>query len=1291
MTREQVTRTIPRKWGPILAVLAVLVLVGTALAVHNDGYFELDGNATSAADDGAPFGANDGEDWDKVCPAGTPAGAASAGCLGGSTATAKFWTADDNRIYTGGSTKDDLDVSGWLHTTGSVPDKDELLHGMAARYGDHLYFGADRLANNGDAQMGVWFFQSAVGPITSGVNAGKFSGSHIDGDILVLSDFTKGGTQPTIRVFRWNGPGGAIAGSGLINGTLDLLAGTATDIKDCQGASLPSDDPFCATVNSGVVGSPWSFVPKTGAAGSFQKGEFYEGGIDLAFLHLEDECFSSVILETRSSQSVDAVLKDFVAGGFESCGAAISIGPDAVNPVNASHTFTVTVTKKVAGVTTGVSGVNPSVTLTASNGATITNANTSDCTSGTGTDADGNCTVTFTSSTAGIVTGTASATVVIGSSSFAVSTDGQAGNSGPAVKRFVDAQIDLSPLTATNIVGQVHEVTATVQQNDGLAANVGGGDATTGFGPAPTGTVVSFSLNDNTAGAAFVGGVASCTITNSLGTCKVSINTTTAGSVDIHATTTFSVSAQSLTRQTDGQGNNSADANKVYVDAQIDLSPLTATNQVNEAHVITATVQQDDGLATGGDGVDGWKVAPNSTVVTFSLNDNTAGATFVGGVTSCTITNGLGTCSVSINTSTAGSVDIHATTTFDVGGLSVTRQTNGVGNNSADANKVYVDARIRLSPLTDTNPVGAPHTVTVTVARDLGLGLVVAPDGHVGYTLTPEFGVSAVVDTTASTCDDAGDNLDDTTGTCTIVFTSASAGKVTINATVTLIVSGETITRDTDPATATVGAGPGGTGPATKVFVDANIALSPLSDTNAVGDPHTITVTVKRNVGLGGGFVVAPDGHVSYSISQEFGANPVVNLTASSCDDAGDNLADATGTCTIVFTSASAGKVTINASVTLDVSGESLTRDTDPATPTVGAGPDGSASATKVFVDANIALSPLTDTNAIGEAHTVTVTVQRNLGLGGGFVVAPDGHVDVTLTNDATSAYIINAAASTCDDAGDNLADATGTCVIVFTSNNAGTVTVNASVALTVSAQNIVRDTDPSTATTAGPGGTGPATKVFKSGVLRWLKYGPDGITLLGGAVFEVCRTHTYNTATDVMDNTVDVCVGTAAAVDDPTRIADDESVPGGTGPNADNDPTGGEFELSSLVLGRYTIRETNPPTGYALDTDTETVDLTTSNPSNADATAGDVVPSFVNPQLFRIIVITCNDSDDTLVDSTVVIDGVTYQTITAAPSGFTQGQICGIGGATKGDLPATTNVAVSVELPDRAPLFNPS
>src|SRR4029079_10020172 len=138
-----------------------------------------------------------------------------------------------------------------------------------------------------------------------------------------------------------------------------------------------------------------------------------------------------------------------------------------------------------------------------------------------------------------------------------------------------DARIVLSPLTATNEVNSPHTITATVSQDDQLASGSTGGDGTTGFGPAPNGTTVTFSLANNAAGASFVNNVSTCTTTG--GTCSVQINTTTPGGVDIQATTTFSVLTVSLTRASrDGLSGDSANAHKTYVDADIAVTPLTA-------------------------------------------------------------------------------------------------------------------------------------------------------------------------------------------------------------------------------------------------------------------------------------------------------------------------------------------------------------------------------------------------------------------------------------------------------------------------------------------------------------------------------------------------------------------------------------------------------------------------------------------------------------------------------------------------------------------------------------------
>jgi hypothetical protein len=306
----------------LLVACTALFWIAGAQAVHDDGLFQLDRNALTS-DPGDP--PRTGDDWDRLDDGtGDP--------NNDDSANASTFVADGEgpTIFTGGGSKDDLDTTSWEHKTGSTPPKDELLDGFAARYGDILYFGADRTANNGDAVMGFWFFQNEVVP----QDGGTFGpGQHEDGDVLILSDFTGGGSNVTIRVFQWNGPGGSIPGSGAINGTLDLIAGTLETPADCVGSPLPPDDPFCATVNNEQEIAPWTFDPKVGDPGFFQPGELYEGGIDLAFLDLEDECFASFLAETRASTSVDATLKDFVGGAFEPCESSVD-----TTPSNASGT-----------------------------------------------------------------------------------------------------------------------------------------------------------------------------------------------------------------------------------------------------------------------------------------------------------------------------------------------------------------------------------------------------------------------------------------------------------------------------------------------------------------------------------------------------------------------------------------------------------------------------------------------------------------------------------------------------------------------------------------------------------------------------------------------------------------------------------------------------------------------------------------------------------------------------------------------------------------------------------------
>jgi hypothetical protein len=307
-----------------LAIVIGLFYISGAQAVHDAGVFELDANALN--DPVVP-----GQDWDDVY---TARSATPPGCPAGSEVCSFTHEELNTTIFTTGGSKDDLDTSRWRHKDGSVPDKDDLADAYAVRYAvpgydpdgtgpktdsDIIYFGTDRLSNDGDAALGFWFFQSDITALAGGTFG---PGVHQDGDLLVISDFSGGGSDVSISVYQWNGPGGTISGSGAINGTLDLLVPLgAADCTD-QGPN----DPVCGTVNDGTTDSPWPFLDK-GNSADFRQGEFFEGGLNLSFLNLEDECFTSFLAETRSSTSINAQLKDFVSGRFAVCQATMATLP----------------------------------------------------------------------------------------------------------------------------------------------------------------------------------------------------------------------------------------------------------------------------------------------------------------------------------------------------------------------------------------------------------------------------------------------------------------------------------------------------------------------------------------------------------------------------------------------------------------------------------------------------------------------------------------------------------------------------------------------------------------------------------------------------------------------------------------------------------------------------------------------------------------------------------------------------------------------------------------------------
>jgi hypothetical protein len=320
-----------------------LLLVGalSALAVHTAGAFELDANAVAVVP-------NPPDDWDLVHD-------------GLDSALVSEFVVDP---FEGGvspdfddvfaqNSKDTLDITDWSWKAAESEDKNDITNAYAAAYfatagedaGDLiLYFGVDRMANNGDAAVGVWFLQSEVTQteICQGPNC-EFSGAHVPGDILVQSDFTTGGTVERLDVYMWDcdtfygSQADCEAAFDTADFTVENAGGDLWRIfegVDCDDAV--DGDLACANVNTSTVTAPWDYSYKcvgtnqpaecAGNQGSivpldvFPVATFFEGGVNLTDTLGEDICLATFIAETRSSQSETSTLDDKALGGFDLCG-----------------------------------------------------------------------------------------------------------------------------------------------------------------------------------------------------------------------------------------------------------------------------------------------------------------------------------------------------------------------------------------------------------------------------------------------------------------------------------------------------------------------------------------------------------------------------------------------------------------------------------------------------------------------------------------------------------------------------------------------------------------------------------------------------------------------------------------------------------------------------------------------------------------------------------------------------------------------------------------------------------
>ena len=378
--------------------------------------------------------------------------------------------------------------------------------------------------------------------------------------------------------------------------------------------------------------------------------------------------------------------------------ANVSITPNGVNAVGDTHTFNVSTTGIPSGTTATLLSITPHVTP-----ATTLSNNT--CATPAQWGGSGNtrtCSFQISSSSAGTFVATADvswkfddsdpganpATVTVNRS-----TDGTHGSSNSVTKRFVDANVSITP-NAVNEVNHQHVFTITTN-----AIPSGTTPSITSITPSITTAIPAANVTQsNTCNAQ---GIVLSNNGNTA-TCRLTVNSSVAGVITANATSVWhfvdgdanaNPASVDVTRTTDSTHSSSGPATKRFVDAYITIGPAEATNSVGEPHTFVVNVFQNDGLPAGapGDNTTGFGPAPDHTFVTVTFT-NQNGATWTTTLDTCKSPNGTsgGSCTFTGSSPTAGDVIVHAKVTFPVGGVSLTRETDGNAPNSGDAIKHFV-------------------------------------------------------------------------------------------------------------------------------------------------------------------------------------------------------------------------------------------------------------------------------------------------------------------------------------------------------------------------------------------------------------------------------------------------------------------------------------------------------------------------------------------------------------------------------------------------------------------------
>jgi len=326
--------------------------ISPAMAVDPTTYFELDGNILS----------NGGTDWGDIFTPLAPAGATAKAPLPAGFSSPTFVLDfnptgnDDQSTYATGS-KDTLNITpGWqCAKANNVNDKTDINNAYAVAYTadvggtPHLlvYFALDVASNEGTKNVAFWFLKDSEVGCVAGNKASDFTGNHMDGDVLIVAEYSSGGRVATILAYKWVGGAGGFldptpvgSGGDCQDGPFDVCA--RTNGSNLNGDGVSPDVPWVVKTKTSRPQDP-----AYNSSRDLDSGEFFEGGIDLTALGISG-CFNRYLADTRSSTSLTATIFDYALGNFANCSIAASKAcvDTTVNTAtnNFTSTFTATIT-----------------------------------------------------------------------------------------------------------------------------------------------------------------------------------------------------------------------------------------------------------------------------------------------------------------------------------------------------------------------------------------------------------------------------------------------------------------------------------------------------------------------------------------------------------------------------------------------------------------------------------------------------------------------------------------------------------------------------------------------------------------------------------------------------------------------------------------------------------------------------------------------------------------------------------------------------------------------------------